>query len=92
MAFESDKTMFEIYRETSYSGHFQVVYFTDLQDHNKDSEINRALGGEHLYDGFIRNYRKEEAKQIIEALVARLNNGEDITAADIERALEGHLA
>ncbi len=92
MAFESDKTMFEIYRESSYTGHFQVVYFTELQDHNKDSEINRALAGEHFYDGFIRNYRKEEAKQIIEALVARLNNGEELTAADIERALEEHLA
>jgi len=33
MAFESDKVMFEIYRETQYSGKYRVVYFTELQDH-----------------------------------------------------------
>ena len=68
MAFESDKVMFEIYRETQYSGKYRVVYFTELQDHNKETEINHALNGEHYYDGFIKNYRKEEAKQIIEEL------------------------
>jgi hypothetical protein len=50
MAFESDKIMFEIYRETEYTGKYRVVYFTELQDHNKESEINHALVGEHLYD------------------------------------------
>ncbi len=92
MAFESDKTMFEIYRESAYTGQFKVVYFTELQDHNKESEINRALAGEHFYDGFLRNYRKEEAKQIIERLLARLNNGEELATGDVEQALEGHLA
>ena len=63
MLFEADKVMFEIYRETGYSGEFRVVYFTELQDHNKETEINRAMSGEHLYDGFIKNYGKEEAKE-----------------------------
>ena len=43
MLFESDKIMFEIYRETEYTGRYRVVYFTELQEHNKESEINRAL-------------------------------------------------
>ena len=92
MAFESDKTMFEIYREASYTGLYQVVYFTELSEHNKEQEINRALAGEHFYDGFIRHYRKEEAKQILESLVARLNSGEQLAPADVERELSGHLA
>ena len=92
MAFESDKVMFEIYRETDYSGQYRVVYFTELQDHNKETEINHALNGEHFYDGFIRNYRKEEAKEIVEACLARLNNGEKLEAVDIERALGDHIA
>jgi len=62
MAFESDKTMFEIYRESTYTGKYRVVYFTELQDHNKEFEINRAMAGEHLFDGFIKNFRKDEAK------------------------------
>jgi hypothetical protein len=40
MLFESDKVMFEIYRETEYTGRYRVVYFTELQDHNKETEIN----------------------------------------------------
>ena len=59
MAFEFDKIMFEIYRETEYTGKYRVVYFTELQDHNKESEINHAMAGEHLYDGFLRSYRKD---------------------------------
>jgi thiaminase len=92
MPFEADKVMFEIYRETDYSSRFRVVYFTELQDHNKETEINRALAGEHFYDGFIRNYRKEEAKQIIESIVARLNEGESLGPEDVERALGEHIA
>jgi hypothetical protein len=92
MAFESDKVMFEIYRETEYTGKFRVVYFTELQDHNKESEINHALAGEHFYDGFLKNYRKDEAKQIIEALLDRLNGGEKLGPQEIESALGEHIA
>ena len=45
--------MFEIYRETTYTGKYRVVYFTELQDHDKETEINRAMAGEHFYDGFL---------------------------------------
>ncbi|HLY15991.1 MAG TPA: hypothetical protein VKR61_02145 [Bryobacteraceae bacterium] len=92
MAFESDKVMFEIYRETGYSGKYRVVYFTELQDHNKETEINHALNGEHFYDGFIKNYRKEEAKEIVEACLTRLNSGEKLDPGDVERALGDHIA
>jgi hypothetical protein len=91
MLFEADKVMFEIYRETEYSGKYRVCYFTELQDHNKETEINHALAGEHFYDGFIRNYRKDEAKQIIDSILARLNNGERVPATEVEQALGDHL-
>ena len=92
MLFEADKVMFEIYRETEYTGRYRVVYFTELQDHNKESEINHALAGEHFYDGFIKNYKKDEAKQIIESLLVRLNNGEQLEPQEVERALGDHAA
>ena len=41
--FGHEKTMFEIYREGSYDRHYRVVYYTDLNEHNKESEINRQL-------------------------------------------------
>ena len=87
MLSESDKVMFEIYRETEYSGRYRVVYFTELQDHDKDSEINHALSGEHFFDGFIRNHRKEEAKRVIDSVLNRLNAGERVEAGEVERAL-----
>ena len=89
---EADKVMFEIYREAAYTGKYRVVYFTELNDANKEYEINRALSGEHFYDGFIRNYRKEEAKDIIESLLRRLNEGEQLTSDDVENALGEHSA
>jgi len=92
MLFESDKVMFEIYRETEYSGKYRVVYFTELQDHNKETEINHALAGEHFFDGFIRNFRKDEAKQIIDSILNRLNNGECMDPQEVERALADHMA
>jgi hypothetical protein len=88
MPLELDKIMFEIYKEATYSGKYRVVYFTELQDHNKEAEINRAMAGEHFYDGFIRNYRKDQAKETIEKLVKRLNEGEAVTKADFERELK----
>ena len=92
MLMEADKVMFEIYREAAYTGKYRVVYFTELNENNKEFEINRALSGEHFYDGFIKNYRKEEAKDIIEALLRRMNDGEKLTPADVEQALGVHSA
>ncbi len=91
MLMEADKIMFEIYREDTYSGKYRVVYFTELNDQNKEYEINRAMSGEHFYDGFIKNYKKDEAKDIIEALLKRMNDGEKLTPGDVETALGNHI-
>jgi len=48
--------------------------------------------GEHFYDGFIKEYRKEEAKDIIEKLLNRLNAGERMQTGDIDAALGDHIA
>jgi len=88
MPIEFDKIMFEVYKEATYSGKYRVVYFTELQDHNKEAEINRAMAGEHFFDGFIRAHRKDQAKETIEKLLNRLNDGETITKADFERELK----
>ncbi len=92
MAFESDKTMFEIYRDLRFGSHFRVVYFTELQDHNKESEINRAMAGEHYLDGFIRDFKKEDAKAVIDGLLVRMNGGETIPPDQFLSSLGEHLA
>ncbi|MBV9505499.1 MAG: hypothetical protein JO323_10920 [Acidobacteriia bacterium] len=92
MLSESDKVMFEIYRETGYTGQYRVVYFTELGDHNKESEINHALAGEHYFDGFIKDFGKDEAKEIINGILGRLNNGETVPPGEVERALGAYMA
>lgn len=88
---EADKVMFEIYREAQYTGKFRVVYFTELGDHNKEWELNRALAGEHFYDGFIKNWRKDHAKKIIKLFLQRLNEGESLTPSQLEDELKEYI-
>jgi len=91
MLMESDKVMFEVYREALYTGKYKVVYFTELGDHNKEYEINRALSGEHFYDGFIKNTGKDQAKEVIEGLLKRMNDGEKITPQQFETELVAYM-
>jgi hypothetical protein len=91
LAFESDKVMFEIYREPTYTGKYRVVYFTDLTDHDREQEFNLALRGEHFYDGFLKNFGKDAAKEAISRLLARLNEGESLNAKDVERELKPYM-
>jgi hypothetical protein len=84
--------MFQIYREPSFNRRFRVVYFTELDDHNRESEINDAMRGEHVFDGYLRNYTKEEAKRVVAAILARLNNGEAVAPAEIEGQLKPFMA
>jgi len=92
LAFESEKTMFEIYRDPMYSGRYRVVYFTELNDHNREVEFNHALRGEHYFDGFLRNYGKDEAKRVISNLLDRLNMGERIPEDEIKNTLAPYMA
>lgn len=88
MAFESDKIMFEIYQDTQYNKKYRVVYFTELNEHNKHEEINRALAGDHYFDGFIRDYKKEEAKKIIQTIIDELNEGNLLSSNEIKEKLK----
>ncbi|MCH7814719.1 MAG: hypothetical protein IID40_11940 [Planctomycetes bacterium] len=74
----SDRIMFEIYREASYAQRYRVVYFTELDEHNKEAEISRAMAGDHLFDGFIGDRDSRQAKQVIADILDRLNQGEDL--------------
>jgi hypothetical protein len=91
MVFESDKIMFEIYKDTLYNHNYRVVYFTELNDHNKHEEITRATTGEHYFDGFIREFEKEHAKEVINRIVSDLNNGVSLSKEEIRERLDSYL-
>lgn len=84
--------MFEIYREASYNRLYKVVYFTELNDNNKEAEINRAIAGDHFFDGFLSEKKKDAGKAVIEDALARLNQGEQMKPEEIEKELAEYLA
>jgi hypothetical protein len=84
--------MFEVYREASYNRRYKVVYFTELNEHNKEFEINRAMAGDHFFDGFLKGATKGEAKLIIDRTLERLNEGEEVGPEELERELGQYLA
>ena len=91
MAFESDKIMFMIYREEGFSRKYRVVYFTELDEHNKESEINAAMAGEHFYDGFIKSGSSKDGEAVIDQFLHRLNAGERVLPEQVDRALEPYV-
>ncbi len=84
--------MFEIYKEKAYTGEYRVVYFSELDDHNKDIEIDRAMKGDHFFDGFILTLKKERAMKQIEDIVYRLNEGETLDDQYLNKQLREFLA
>ena len=89
---DTKKVMFEIYRESDFSGRYKVVYFTELGEHDKETEIADAMRGEHIFDGFLLHRERSQAKQVVEEIVERLNRGESIGSAEIEQLLQPYLA
>ena len=89
---DTKKVMFEIYRETDFSGRYKVVYFTELGEHDKETEIADAMRGEHIFDGFLLHRERSQAKQVVEEILERLNRGESIGSAEIEQLLQPYLA
>lgn len=71
----SDRIMFEVYR-AAYDLSDRVVYYSELED--KDDEIDRALAGRPSYDGFIRADHIDEAKDVLDGVIKRLNGSEDM--------------
>jgi hypothetical protein len=87
-----DKVMFEVYRDLAFNpDEFRVVYYTELDDHNKDFEISRAQKGETFYDGFLLAYRIEPAKRAVSALLDRMNRGERVSREEFRSTLTDYL-
>ena len=89
---DTKKVMFEIYREAEFSGCYKVVYFTELGEHDKETEIADALRGEHIFDGFLLHRERNQAKQIVDEILGRLNRGESLGSVEIDQMLQPYLA
>ena len=89
---DTKKVMFEIYREAEFSGLYKVVYFTELGEHDKETEIADAMRGEHIFDGFLLHRERNQAKQVLDEILDRLNRGDQVDGSEIEMRLQPFLA
>jgi hypothetical protein len=85
---DEKRIMFEIYRETADDGRYRVVYFTELGEHERETEIGNAARGDHVFDGFILSRERSQAKAAVSGILERLNNGEAVDTREIERELK----
>jgi hypothetical protein len=89
---DTKKVMFEIYREADFTGQYKVVYFTELGEHDKETEIENAMRGQHIFDGFLLHRERNQAKQIVDELLDRMNRGESVDEHLIKESLQPFLA
>ncbi len=89
---DTKKVMFEIYRQGDFGGRYRVVYFTELGEHDKEEEIAEAMRGEHIFDGFLLHRERNQAKQLVDQILERLNQGESVDADSIRESLGPYLA
>jgi hypothetical protein len=89
---DTKKVMFEIYRDSDFGGRFKVVYFTELGEHDKETEIENAMRGQHIFDGFLLHRERNQAKQVVDEILERLNRGEAIDETAIRQNLQPFLA
>ena len=89
---DTKKVMFEIYRDADYGGRYKVVYFTELGEHDKTTEIDNAMRGEHIFDGFLLHRERNAAKQVVDEILNRLNHGEQVDESAIRECLKPYLA
>ena len=91
MTAEKEKIMFEMYRQTDGDRAYRVVYFTELDEHNKDKEINDAMNGDFFFDGYILAANVKESKSVITKALEKLNRGEAVTPEDVKSELLPYL-
>lgn len=91
MTSTSRKVMFEIYRDAG-EGRFRVIFYTELDEHQRDEAIARALAGDPVVDGFLREQAMPVARPVMDDVLARLNAGEHVAASEILQLLACHLA
>jgi len=89
---DTKKVMFEIYRDADFGGRYKVVYFTELGEHDKETEIDNAMRGQHIFDGFLLHRERSHAKEVVDEILERLNRGEELNEDAIRESLQPYLA
>lgn len=83
--------MFEIYRERLGEAPHRVVYYTEIDERQRDAEIARAEAGDSVYHGFIAVAHLPQAKRVIRTLLERLDGDTPVATPEIDAALAPYV-
>ncbi len=86
------KIMFEIFRDVRGAPVYGVVYYTELEEDDRDVVIERVMACEHVLGGFVADGdASAQAKDAIAAILDRLNDGESLETDAVRDLLASHL-
>lgn len=88
----TDKVLFEIVRDDQAAMPYQVVYYTELNEKERDEAIDRAMAAEPVFNGFIDAAHLELAKSAIAGCLSQLNSGASFAADEFEQVIAAYLA
>jgi len=70
-----EKVFFGIYKESGCDKRYQILYFSELDEHERDAAMNRFVEGETIYTGFLKKACLDQGKQLLADHLARWNAG-----------------
>jgi hypothetical protein len=92
MGGDDAKILFAVYREAGNNGPYRVIYFTELDEKERDAAIERFVTGETVYQAYLREDAVPGAKPVIEERLERWNAGEKPDAGSFQAAMRPYLA
>lgn len=92
MARDDAKILFAVYREAGKNGPYRVIYFTELEEKERDAAIEEFVTGETVYQAYLREEAAPGAKPKIEERLERWNAGDKPDIAAFEAAMRPYLA
>ena len=70
-----EKVYFGIYKESGCDKPYRILYFTELDELERDTAMNRFVEGETIYTGFLKKACLDQGKRLLADYVARWNAG-----------------
>ena len=87
----SEKVFFGIYKESGCGKPYPILYFTELDEHERDAEMSESVEGETIYTGFLKEARLDQGKHLLADNLARWNVGTSPIIEDLVSSISSRL-
>ena len=87
----SEKVSIGIYKESGCDMPYQIVYSTELDEHERDAAMSRFVKGETIYTGFLKEACLDQGKQLLADNLARWNAGTSPIVEELVSPISSYL-